>query len=263
MLKLITFTLLFSLIGTCLYSQTKEKLPCVDKEFSVVAHIFLDSLKQPNITEAQINSIYTKMNELFKPICISFKVCEFVYHPEFEYDDHTQKLEWAELQVLYNKPNRINVYYVNTIIEPRSACGFAGLGSIANLNSNGIVIQKQGSCCGITSKTHAHEFGHYFNLFHTFETSNGAEKVDGSNCSTAGDLVCDTPADPFVETDNVNFYVDPNCHFISMKKDANGDYYDPITSNIMSYYPDVCEGGFTHGQLMRMAKYYLANKGMW
>jgi hypothetical protein len=107
--------------------------------------------------------------------------------------------------------------------------------------------------------------GHYFGLSHTFEP--GGELVDGSNCSTVSDGICDTPADPFVEGDNTADYVNANCKFISMKKDANGQYYDPIVGNIMSYYPNACKCsaglGFTHDQYLKMANTYLSNPGMW
>lgn len=264
MIKSITTILLLFVLSSHLIGQTKDRLPCVDKEFNVVAHIFLDSLGQPNITEAQIHSIYADVNTHFAPICISFKVCEFQYHPQFEYDAHNQTKEWDELQVLFHRDNCINVYYVNLIEEPAGFCGYAGLGQIRNLMTDGIVIQKQGSCCMSGSKTHAHELGHYFNLEHTFEVGHGAELVDGSNCATAGDGICDTPADPYVHEEKpIQVYVDQNCHFVNMKKDAKGQYYDPMVGNIMSYYRDGCSCSFTYQQLLKMAKHYLANKGMW
>jgi hypothetical protein len=262
--SILTSCILFLLLlSRTVSAQTMDRLPCVDKKFSVVAHIFLDSLGAPSITEAQINSIYGSVNTDFAPICVSFEVCEFIYHPNFEYDTHVDNMHWAELQTLYHQDNRINVYYVNTIQSPSGVCGYAGLGQISNLSSSGIVIQKTAPCCSAGSKTHSHEFGHYFSLLHTFETGNGLELADGSNCSTAGDGVCDTPADPFIEGQPTELYVDGNCHFIFAGQDANGDYYDAISGNIMSYYPDDCACGFTHDQLKKMALHYLSNIGMW
>ncbi len=52
--------------------------------------------------------------------------------------------------------------------------------------------------------TIAHEMGHYFGLLHTHETANGTELVNGTNCGTAGDLLCDTPADGFHTFGDVN-----------------------------------------------------------
>jgi len=48
----------------------------------------------------------------------------------------------------------------------------------------------------------SHEFGHCLGLFHTHsgmgcnDFVNCAEDIDGDNCETCGDLICDTPADP-------------------------------------------------------------------
>ncbi len=235
------------------FGQTKERLPCVDKKFSVVVHIVMDYLPSAGITEAQILQNIVLLNAKFAPICVSFEVCEFRYIHNSYYDTIKNK-NWDEMQILYNVKNRINVYYVTEITLPGSGgeAGFAGLGAIANLQSDGIVLKKTSSL-----KTLYHEAGHYFGLQHTFETSNGLELVNGSNCLTAGDKICDTPADP-------NGSVDPNnCQFLSTQKDANGQYYNPIVGNIMSYYPDNCACDFTHDQYIKMAKTYLALTGMW
>lgn len=93
----------------------------------------------------------------------------------------------------------------------------------------------------------AHELGHSFGLFHTFGPGfNGTnELVDGSNCTTAGDLICDTPADPYpagsqsLET----------CAYTGTVTDANGDPYTPLMDNVMSYYYNKCITNFTDGQL--------------
>lgn len=252
----------FFLLSICcfsgvLFAQTQERLPCIDKKFSIVVHIIMDNSPAPNITEAKILENVDSLNNKFAPICVSFEVCEFKYINNSYYD--TVKNEnWNEMQALYNIKNRINIYYVQEILKPTGGvAGFAGLGCITNLVAEGVVIKKSGS-----PRTLYHEMGHYFGLLHTFEGS-GIELVNGSNCTTAGDLICDTPSDPFVKGDPVANYVDGSCKFIFMGKDINGDYYDPIVGNIMSYYPDSCECGFTHDQYMKMAKTYLALIGMW
>ncbi len=241
-------------------SQTKDRLPCIDKTFSIVVHIVNDSLHQPGITEAVIRSTLIGLNKEFAPICVSFDICEFKYIDNFAYNKMEEPKNWPELQTQYNVKNRINIYYVDNIIIPAGMCGFAGLGSIGALTSSGIVIKK--SCALPGSKVMPHEMGHYFGLKHTFEGS-GIELANGSNCATAGDEICDTPADPYVVGEPQANYVDGKCQFISMKKDANGQFYDPIVGNMMSYYPDACSCGFTDQQFMKMAKTYLTNIGMW
>lgn len=256
-----TFILLALFVfSTSGISQTKDRIPCIDKMFSIVVHIVVDSLKNPNVTEADIKTSLAELNKDFAPICVAFNICEFRYIENFAYDritkDESAGRDFKEMQKQYNLKNRINVYYVQNITDV-PACGFASLGGITTFDALGIVIKK--SC--LAPKTLSHEMGHYFGLKHTFEGS-GSELANGSNCATAGDEICDTPADPYVEGQPTNLYVDANCRFISMKKDANGQYYDPLVGNIMSYYP-CASCGFTDQQYLKMASVYLSKTGMW
>ncbi|MEL6989287.1 MAG: M43 family zinc metalloprotease, partial [Bacteroidota bacterium] len=46
-------------------------------------------------------------------------------------------------------------------------------------------------------KTVAHEFGHFFGLYHTFEQNLfGKDEFEDEKCTIKGDLICDTPPDP-------------------------------------------------------------------
>ena len=58
------------------------------------------------------------------------------------------------------------------------------------------MIKNDCTAAGGNDTTLSHELGHYFDLYHTHETSFGTECPSGSNCQSAGDMVCDTPADP-------------------------------------------------------------------
>lgn len=99
------------------------------------------------------------------------------------------------------------------------------------------------------SKVHVHEMGHCFGLLHTHTRG---ELVDGSNCMTAGDLCCDTPAEPSLDMANVN----EDCEYVGTATDPNGDIYQPDVGNFMSYAPIRCCHFFTEDQVDRMVYFY-------
>lgn len=219
-------------------------IKCLNKTLSLAIHIVTDSLNNPNITQAAINSGLNILNADFAPICLKFKICSQDTIYNYKYYRFDKTLETQEVHDVYEVHNVINVYIVGSIVNP-GVSGFAGTGGDYAVLSHS---------CVTDTKCWSHEFGHFFSLMHTFDTSSGAELVNESNCSTAGDLICDTPAD-----------IDPApvggpCNWNGTNQDANGDYYTPIIGNIMSYHPAACKTGFTVGQLNQMVSYYLASR---
>lgn len=103
--------------------------------------------------------------------------------------------------------------------------------------------------------------GHFFGLYNTYK-GGGKELVDGSNCKTEGDKICDTPADPYIPYIRISKYIQ-NCIFYRTLKDENGDYYQPDVGNVMSQYI-YCYCGFSFEQYMKMAEnYFKAMKKHW
>ena len=107
----------------------------------------------------------------------------------------------------------------------------------------------------VTSHVLSHEMGHCLGLYHTFHglcEGGCAELVNGSNCSSCGDFICDTPADPtyFNVDDNTCVWHGITCGVSN--KDANGDSYNPNTSLIMAYISPNCMQYHTSGQFDRM-----------
>ncbi len=143
------------------------------------------------------------------------------------------------------EPNVINVYFVETINA--SSTPFA---AYTYLPPGPDVIFLSHLSTLFNKATLAHELGHYLGLYHTHGLSNTIltnELVDGSNCSFAGDRICDTPADP-----NLFGKVDANCTYAGNLTDENGATFTPDTKNIMSYALDRCMEYFTKGQVNRM-----------
>ena len=80
--------------------------------------------------------------------------------------------------------------------------------------------------------TLAHEIGHCLGLMHTHDYLIEPELVDGSNCSVGGDMLCDTPADPNLSLPGL---MQLPCSYVGTVTDANGDLYQPMLNNVMSY----------------------------
>lgn len=220
---------------------------CLKKEISIYAYIVKDSLGITGITPADINAGIAIVNTYFAPICLSFKVCKFIYIDNWKYDKFHQKKEEDEVRNLYCTPKAINMFFVKTIEDPAGVAGYAPLATSLPANPNDIiVIQKSSAAAGLVI---THELGHFFGLYHTFETQFGAELVDGSNCATAGDRICDTEADIDPGTGTVP------CPYTGVSKDLAGNFYMPPVGNIMAYHSCKCK--FTTGQYNRMAFVFL------
>jgi hypothetical protein len=101
------------------------------------------------------------------------------------------------------------------------------------------------------SSTLIHEFGHLFGLFHTHKVWDGKkENVRRSNCYTAGDFLCDTPADPNLDNEvDATLENSDECEYIGDKKDDKGMPYQPDVQNFMSYSYYGCRSRFTNGQI--------------
>lgn len=214
-------------------------LPCVQKTFMVHVHLVQDSMGTVmDIAEIQSQLDYTSV--YFEPICIDFEVCAVDTLFDYSFDSIPDLVENSELTVRLIREQRINIYAFSNFDNDNNVDN----GGIAGLGGGGVVWVTRGA----GAETMAHEMGHVFGLLHTFET--GDELVNGSNCETAGDMICDTPADPYVEGADTMWV--NGCEFIFLGVDANGQLYQPQTGNTMSYYCGGC--GFTKEQLLKMAE---------
>ena len=265
--SLLLFSLAFSLVTTALaqvpnnYVTQQEDLPCLNKRFSLQVHI-ADSPDGPvPFDTIAFESMVERANSFFEPICISFEACNYFRVENYRYASHERNDAQEQINI-YGDPNRIDVF-IPVMDSVPFICGRATLEGIEEEPDAYVMVVN--SCIGTGGTTLAHELGHFFGLFHTFERANGNELVDSSNCATAGDLICDTPADPYVRGAPIQWTAsDDPCRFVFRGQDINGRFYTPHTANVMSYYPEACVCGFTHDQLARMAQNCIdGNPNIW
>lgn len=130
------------------------------------------------------------------------------------------------------------------------------------------VVSRKDQVNGSGNGTIPHEVGHFFSLPHTFfgwesapfqpgsagwptapAVSPGGvptERMNGTNCSTAADGICDTPPDY-----NFGLLV-ANCQYNGGAKDPLGVTVDPMENNYMGYF-STCNYEFTPGQLAQVS----------
>ncbi len=219
----------------------------LNKTLSVNIYIVANAFNSYDFGAAGYMPNWEFLNQLFEPINLQFEICSETLIPNYNWnmfnnipEPGTDLTEEDEMVNQFYIPNTINVYYVEEITNNPPAAGYAYFPGGIDV----ILLEKSSSELVL-----AHEMGHFFGLYHTFETDLGTEFVNSSNCAVAGDLVCDTPADNNGPTDN--------CQYDAYIEDANGDPYIPLINNIMSYYPDDCVCKFTAQQYNRMAWQYL------
>ena len=206
-------------------------------------HALKNSAGEGGMTESAKDALMDQINNYFVNSNIEFEhvgeVNEIIDDNNYDFSSSDE----GAVAVSNDVQRTVNIYFFNSV----SSNGIPLCGYTRFPPSSDRVFVAYGCIAGGTTE---HELGHYFTLFHTHGTTNTGttdELVNGSNCETAGDRLCDTPADP-----NLSGLVNASCAYTGTAKDANGDEYVPDPSNIMSYAPDQCQNRFSNGQYARM-----------
>lgn len=215
-----------------------------EKNLSFTVKIFVHIINEDDgsagVSEAEVRDEIDRLEAYYAPhdICFSLVGIDEINDSEYGASpgDTISPAQSNQLIVDYPPiPHVVDVYILPSNIFFR--------GTAYNIPNTYLLIY-----AGRFNTPHlAHEMGHCLGLYHTHETAFGSELVDGSNCNGAGDLLCDTPADPGL-SGNVN----ESCVFTGMMTDGNGDSYNPDVTNTMSYAPFSCRGLFTQDQEDRM-----------
>ena len=228
------------------------------------AHIVRQTDGTGGITYETLNKGLANANHYFLPAGIEFFWSNVPdYANDDDYYDYNvnapdSDTEAALIGLFGRANNAINVYFVNRV-KAGATTGYAYFpGDNASVN---MMVMDRNAHANAISSVFVHEMGHFFNLGHTFNgTENGNNHVDAenvprtgpsANCSTKGDLLCDTEADPKYNSAQFN---KPTCTYTGGGTDINGVPYAPPVTNTMSYYPGECSNNmFTPNQITRVA----------
>lgn len=219
------------------YSLKDEDIDYVPIQF----HIVGASNGTGHFPAPEVFRLLCETNEHYEPVGIQFyNYSAFNYLSNDNWYIHTF-MQGNQMMNANNYDDVVNVYIVD---DPAGNCGYFSGGADA------IAVGK--NCSGAGSTTLVHELGHYFSLPHTFSGWEGGtppvsqqERVNGTNCNTAGDGFCDTPPDYVAERWNCPLASGPLV-------DPNGVEFFPDETLYMSYSSDHCTSRFSALQIDAM-----------
>ena len=285
---IVTFLMLFALFGIMSFMHAQNRLPCgpyrIDTAaFNKVAQYRQSKAYKPAVVNAMVRvyfHIVTNDDGTNAPITRAQIATEFTsllaYAPHnicflnagldtvkntflntlFNADNDPEGTFFSPYQV----PGCINMFYTQVIKGNNAACsppcGYGGI-ALGGIPGTFFLIAKSnigdGSSIG-------HEMGHSLGLLHTFETTFGLENIDGSNSTTAGDRIGDTPADPFAYNDSTCYSVSANgCVYTGTCTDPKGaKNFNPPYTNLMAYWQsNICYPNLaaTNGQFSMIDSY--------
>ncbi|RME99459.1 MAG: hypothetical protein D6772_07705, partial [Bacteroidetes bacterium] len=219
------------------------------------------------ISENRVLDQLCELNEDFAPYDMQFFLADgsFNYIDDTDYHENHLAVQTSVMQ-RQRDSRAINVFVVD---NANSANGGEQEGTVLayyNIPRDWIVITA--SYVRANDATLSHEIGHFFSLLHTFngyesephntpdvnapvispDGRTRTEFADGSNCASAGDFLCDTPAD------YNNGLGASRCELSLNILDPRGEAIDPDERNYVSYFllcPDE-EYHFTDDQLAVM-----------
>ena len=240
-------------------------------------HLIANDIGRNRVSTSDVFDQMCTLNETFKDLNLQFYIKDFnILNSGRIFDNPTRLTVEGEMDEIRDL-NAINIFVVKEAQNPNSerpgmTLGYYDARTVAGpdgFTRDWIVIEREQVRDG--GMTLPHELGHFFSLPHPF---NGWDQVsydpnvhgspvqddsprgipnefaDGSNCETAGDFICDTPADYLTSINN------NTCRYSIPLIDPHGDTLNPDPTLIMGYFLDNCMNRFTPMQTELMIADY-------
>ena len=206
-------------------------------------HILRKSNGTGGMSLASINQVIAVTNSYY--LLNGYGIQFYLAGTTPDYVDNDQQYNGFNNEELvasgHDVTNALNQYYVY-------AFSTAGLGGYAYYPADEIsstrsfILNESWDLDDMGNRLIPHELGHTFNLIHTFGNNNGTAgttelvtRGNGANCSTDGDLVCDTPADPYGKQ-GASVIHDPNgCSIYDPNNTARDANNAPIRAVYLEY----------------------------
>ena len=237
-------------------------------DLPVVVHITEDQNLNQAVSISELLNAFCKLNQDFAASGIQFYIKSIEYLVRPDYYEHQQIQTAVSMIANHSQPNVINVFFVKTAVE-EGICGY----NLVNQDRKSLGMTLAGSCTNSFNSNWAHEMGHYFSLPHTFNGWEGiihdyrtpapelvnnvpVERADGSNCDSAGDGFCDTPADYL----NGRWFCAEDGASSFLQMDPIGASFRSDGSMIMSYAQDGCSHKFSPKQISAMQNYLVSER---
>ena len=216
----------------------------------IKAHIIRNTDGSGGLDIANLEKAMANLNEVYANAYMEFYLFEEINYINDNQLEYFKKGNEENLIQANYVSGIINIYFIDYIENEseESICGYTD-----NSEKINVIVMK--NSCTTNDSSLAHEMGHFFSLIHTHGLSNSkltTELVDGSNCDTDGDGICDTPADPKLSSNTINNF----CAYTGNETDAQGNNFNPDARNIMSYSRKACRNHFSEQQFARIYGFY-------
>ncbi|RYY69730.1 MAG: hypothetical protein EOO13_08665 [Chitinophagaceae bacterium] len=211
--------------------------------YTMRIQVVVFSASSPTVTNADIHRNIANMANFYRPQNICFILSDIEYVQDATMANfHTDN---ESSLISYTRPSYLSIFIHNNLAD-----NLGTLNGIAYEIPNTYLSIVDDAILSTTNvSTLAHEMGHCFGLYHTFESlfgsENGARSGPCRNCETTGDYLCDTQADRNVAETSITV----SCIYDGTATsgcDNSALIMEP--RNIMTYGRRTCRDQFTNGQ---------------